>query len=109
MSAAASLDGGLTVVCCDGHRCRALRRHSRSPTSDGESPDLMDVLREAVRCSQRAVLIRAECIGFCHRAPALLLISKTESAGRQGMLIGPVEKTQHLETIVELIQQADGS
>jgi hypothetical protein len=107
MSAAASPDTGFTVVYCDGHRCRALRQRRAPRSPDGGSGDLTDVLRQAVRSSHGGVLIRAECLGACHRAPALLLITGTEQAGRRGMLIGPVEESPHLDAVVELIRQAD--
>ncbi len=96
---------GVTVAYCDGHRCRALR-HRRPPTaSDGEPEDIAEVLRQAVRASLGGVLIRAECLGACHRAPALLLLTGTQPAGRRGMLIGPIEEPQHLHAIVDLIRQ----
>ncbi|MFI7336269.1 (2Fe-2S) ferredoxin domain-containing protein [Micromonospora aurantiaca (nom. illeg.)] len=100
-------DADVTVVYCDGHRCRALRHRGRPGEADGESEDLADVLRQAVRSSQGGVLIRAECLGACHRAPAVLLLSGTEPAGRRGILFGPIEDPQHMDEVVELIRHPD--
>ncbi|RKN47555.1 (2Fe-2S) ferredoxin domain-containing protein [Micromonospora endolithica] len=95
----------MTVAYCDGHRCRALRDRGRPNASD-EAGDLADVLRQAIRTSHGGVLIRAECLGACHRAPALLLLTGADPAGRRGMLIGPIEELQHVDAVVDLIRQA---
>ncbi|ROO60477.1 hypothetical protein EDC02_2360 [Micromonospora sp. Llam0] len=107
MNSAEPAHSGLTVVYCDGHRCHALRHRSCSRAPDRESQDLAAALREAVRCSHGAILVRAGCLGVCHRAPALLLVSRTESAGQRGKLIGPVEEPGQLDAVVELIRHAD--
>ncbi|MFC8851256.1 MULTISPECIES: hypothetical protein [unclassified Micromonospora] len=60
-----------------------------------------------VRSSHGGVLVRAECLGICHRAPALLLLTDAEPAGRRGLLIGPVEEPQHVDAVIDLIRKAD--
>ncbi|TDC38635.1 (2Fe-2S) ferredoxin domain-containing protein [Micromonospora sp. KC213] len=97
----------MTVAYCDGHRCRALRGRSPLDAPDGEREDLTERLRRAVRASHGGVLVRAECLGACHRAPALLLLTGADPAGRRGMLIGPVEESPHIDAVVDLIRKAD--
>ncbi|MFG3420994.1 hypothetical protein [Micromonospora sp. NPDC048063] len=99
----------VTVAYCDGHRCRALRHRSHLRVSEGEPENLTEVLRQAVRASHGGVLIRAECLGVCHRAPALLLLAGSRPAQRRGLLIGPVQEPQHIDAVVELIRRADSS
>ncbi|WBB54709.1 hypothetical protein [Verrucosispora sp. WMMD573] len=97
----ANAHAGVTVIYCDGHRCHALRRAGGS-----EAPaDYVGAVREAVRSSRNAVLIRAGCLGACHRAPALLLLSS--AAGGRPALIGPIETPRHRQAVVDLIREAD--
>ncbi|MFV2112963.1 hypothetical protein ACFHW0_11595 [Micromonospora sp. LOL_025] len=96
----------MTVAYCDGHRCRALR-HRTSPKTPYEPAGLAEILGRAVRASHGVVLVRTECLGACHRAPALLLLAAADPAGRRGMLIGPVEERQHIDAVVDLIRKAD--
>jgi hypothetical protein len=96
---------GVTVAYCDGHRCRALRHRTVPQAPDGPA-DLAEILGRAVRASHGGVLVRAECLDACHRAPALLLVTAADPTGRRGMLIGPVEEPQHLDAVVDLIRQA---
>ncbi len=96
----------VTVAYCDGHRCRALRHRAFPPAPD-EPVDLVEILGQAVRASHGGVLIRTECLGACHRAPALLLLTGSDPIGRRGMLIGPAEERQHIDAVVGLIRKAD--
>ncbi|MGN9779664.1 (2Fe-2S) ferredoxin domain-containing protein [Micromonospora sp. H33] len=107
MSTPPPRSASVTIAYCDGHRCRALRHRSHLNTPDGKPEDLTDVLRQAIRATHGGVLIRAECLGACHRAPALLLLTGTQPAGRRGTLIGPVEQRQHMDAVVDLIRKAD--
>ncbi|WBB78509.1 hypothetical protein O7606_20095 [Micromonospora sp. WMMD882] len=95
----------MTVAYCDGHRCRALR-HRAFPQVPDEPADLAEVLGQAVRASHGGVLVRTECLGACHRAPTLLLLTGSDPTGRRGMLVGPVEERQHVDAVVDLIRNS---
>ncbi|WP_159104545.1 hypothetical protein [Plantactinospora sp. BB1] len=72
--------------------------------------DLLDVLREVVRGSRGAVLVRGQCLGACHRAPLVLLVhngSRPDGRGRRGSLVGPVERAEQVTEVVNLVRQAD--
>ncbi|MBU8861556.1 MULTISPECIES: hypothetical protein [unclassified Micromonospora] len=96
---------GATVIYCDGHRCHALRQRSR-PGGPEDPADYVGALREAVRSSRNGVLIRAGCLGACHRAPALLLLTGPAVGGRPA-LIGPIEAPHDLQAVVDLIRGSD--
>ncbi|WP_422771426.1 (2Fe-2S) ferredoxin domain-containing protein [Plantactinospora sp. WMMC1484] len=97
------------VVLCDGHRCRALRARTEVGPL-GVGGDLFDVLREVVRGSRGAVLVRGQCLGACHRAPLVLLLRNAGPNGgdRRGLLVGPVERPEQVAEVVDLVRQADG-
>ncbi|WP_431879484.1 hypothetical protein [Micromonospora marina] len=96
---------GVTVAYCDGHRCRALRERGRNGGPE-DLPDHINALRAAVRSSRDAVLIRADCLGACHRAPAVLLTG--EVTGGRPALIGPIETAHRWQAVVDAIREADG-
>lgn len=87
----------VTGVYGDGHRRRALRQRGRQGVPEDPAKDV-GALREAVRASRYAVLIRAGCLGACHRAPALLLLTAPAAGGRPA-LIGPVGTTRHRRAV----------
>ncbi|PGH44401.1 hypothetical protein COO58_08145 [Micromonospora sp. WMMA1996] len=106
MGAAARPGAGVTVVYCDGHRCRALRR----PGMPGqESAGLAEILRRAVRASRGAVLVRSGCLGACERAPAVLVLDGTGRAARRGVLVGPVADAREVDVVVDLVRRADAA
>lgn len=83
----------VTVVLCDGHRCRALRSRTDTGVAHGEGATLLGALRERVRRSRHAVLIRGDCLGVCAQAPAVLVVRRAAARARAGAgtLFGSVE------------------
>ncbi|KAB1915639.1 (2Fe-2S) ferredoxin domain-containing protein [Micromonospora sp. AMSO31t] len=101
---------GVTVVVCDAHRCRALRGRTATGADGGHRP-LLDILRDAVRRSRGGVLVRSQCLGACHRAPAVLLLARHEpprSPAEPGVLLGPVETPEQVRMVLEVVQRAGG-
>lgn len=94
-------DVAVTVVVCDGHRCRALRER----TDTGTDASLMDVLRDRVRRSRYGVLIRSGCLGMCVRAPAVWLVRRSapEVSSGRGVLYGPVESARQVQALLEAV------
>lgn len=90
----------MAVVVCDGHRCRALS--GRTGVEAGET--LLGVMGSAIRGTRHGVLIRSECLGVCHRAPAVVLGRRGDSAGR---LYGPVEDPNQVQALLGAIQAND--
>ncbi|MEH0820129.1 hypothetical protein V6U84_08180 [Micromonospora sp. CPCC 205714] len=93
----------LTVAYCDGHRCRALRERGRHEGPE-DPPDHIEALRAAVRSSRGGVLIRADCLGACHRAPAVLLTGA--ATGGRPALIGPIETAHRWQAVADIIREA---
>lgn len=94
---------GMTVVMCDGHRCHALRGRTDTGVAKGEAATLLGILREYVRTSRFAVLIRSGCLGACERAPAVCLIRRagTGPGAPGGVLFGPVESPAHVRELLD--------
>ena len=94
-------DGAVTVVVCDGHRCHALRDR----TDAGAHSSLLEALRERVRRSRYAVLIRSGCLGVCARAPAVWLVRRPapQIDSGPGELFGPVEDARHVRAVLEAV------
>ena len=100
---------GATVVLCGGHRCAALRHRTDTGADEGEASTLADLLREWVRRSRHAVLIRSECLGVCARAPAVVVIRGSGMPGRpgHGLLFGPVEGPAQVRGLLQAVTDAD--
>ncbi len=92
---------GITVVVCDGHRCRALRGRTDTGVGEGEAVTLLGALRERIRRSRHGVLIRSGCLGACERAPVVLVILRGGSP--TGVLRGPVEEPGHVRALLEAV------
>lgn len=95
----------VTVVLCDGHRCRALRDRTDTGVAHGEGSTLLGALRERVRRSRHAVLIRANCLGVCAQAPAALVIRRTAALTRAGAgtVFGSVESPGQVRELLEAV------
>lgn len=95
----------VTVLLCDGHRCAAL--HHRTDT--GEGPSLLGALREVVRGTRHAVLIRSECLRTCARAPAVAVLrpGPVPGAPGAGTLFGPVEEPAQVRDLLDFVSRAD--
>ncbi|GIF42255.1 hypothetical protein [Actinoplanes xinjiangensis] len=101
----------VTVLFCDGHRCAALRHRTDTGSAGGEAATLLGALREAVRGTRHAVLIRSECLRVCTRAPAVAVIRPDVVPGeaRRGSLFGPVENPAQVRHLLDSVSRADGS
>ncbi len=99
----------VTVVLCDGHRCRALRGRTDTGVPAGETSTLLGALSDRVRRTRHAVLIRSECLGVCTRAPAVWLIRRDGSsvAGQRSTLFGPVEKAVQVRGLLDAVAAAE--
>jgi hypothetical protein len=106
---APTASAGATVVVCDGHRCHALRDRTDTGVAEGEASTLLGALRERVRRSRYAVLIRSACLGVCSRAPAVWVTHgaapRTDSG--QGVLFGPVERPRHVRKVLDEVPADD--
>jgi (2Fe-2S) ferredoxin len=100
---------GVTVVLCDGHRCHGLRDRTDTGVALGEESTLLGALREGVRRSRRAVLIRSGCLGVCARAPVVWVARGTaaRSSAGTGVLFGPVEDPAHVRELLRSVADAD--
>lgn len=96
---------GVTVVVCDGHRCRALGGRTDTGVPHGEAATLMGALRERVRHSRHGVLIRSGCLGACERAPAVCLVRQGNAAG---VLFGPVESPAQVRGLLNAVDDHCG-
>lgn len=101
---------GVTVVVCDGHRCHALRDRTDTGFAEGEASTLLGALRERVRRSRYAVLIRSGCLGVCSRAPAVWVTHRVvaQVGNGQGVLFGPVERPAHVRKVLDEVPIGDG-
>jgi predicted metal-binding protein len=99
----------VTVLLCDGHRCAALRHRTDTGSAEGEAATLLRALREVVRGTRHAVLIRSECLRVCTRAPAVALIRPDAVTGgpRRGSLFGPVENPAQVRHLLDSVSRAD--
>jgi (2Fe-2S) ferredoxin len=97
------------VVVCDGHRCHALRDRTDTGVAEGEASTLLGALRERVRRSRFAVLIRSGCLGVCSRAPAVWVTHRAVPRANNGpgVLFGPVECPRHVRRVLDEVP-ADG-
>lgn len=95
----------VTVLFCDGHRCAALRHRTDTGSADGEAATLLGVLREAVRGTRYAVLIRSECLRACTRAPAVAVIRPGRP--RRDSLFGPVENPAQVRHLLDSVSGTD--
>lgn len=95
----------VTVVVCDGHRCRALRGRTDTGVADGEASTLLGALRERVRRSRHAVLIRSRCLGVCAQAPAVCVIRRAapQPHAGTGALHGPVEGPGQVRRLLDAV------
>ncbi len=98
---------GITVLLCDGGRCRAVRDRTDTGVTEGEASTLLGALRERVRRTGGGVLIRSECLGVCAQAPAVLLIR--DAARSTGLLYGPVESPVQVRTLLAAVPVAPGA
>ena len=98
---------GVTVVVCDGHRCRALQGRTDTGAADCEAATLLGALRERVRRSRYGVLIRSGCLGACERAPAVCLVRRA-GADDAGVLFGPVESPAQVRRLLEAVDAQGG-
>lgn len=97
----------VTVVVCDGHRCSALQARTDTGVPTGETATLLGALRDRVRRSRFAVLIRSGCLGVCEQAPAVLLVPRSSGPPGNGMVFGPVERPAQVSNLLSAIP-ADG-
>ncbi|MEU4563443.1 (2Fe-2S) ferredoxin domain-containing protein [Actinoplanes sp. NPDC023936] len=95
----------VTVLLCCGHRCAALGHRTDTGVGAGEAATLLGVLREAVRRTRNAVLVRSECLGACTVAPAVAVISGVPAGA--GRLFGPVESPAQVSRLLESVARAD--
>ena len=100
-----SVPAAVTVVVCDGHRCRGLRGRTDTGAAEGTPPTLLEALRDRVRRSRYAVLIRSDCLGACARAPAALVIRRTspQAEGGTGVLFGPLETAEQVHALLDTV------
>jgi hypothetical protein len=87
------MDDGPLLVVCDGHRCRglhALRRGEEGPWS---------VLREAVRRTRGAVLVRNPCLGPCHLGALAVLGWTRAEPGARTLALPAVDDPDRLEAL----------
>ena len=95
----------MTVVICDGHRCHALQGRTDTGVAEGEAVTLLGALRQKVRASRRAILIRSDCLGACDKAPVVLLSQRGDRAA--GLLFGPVEQPGQVRAVLDAVRPDD--
>ena len=95
----------MTVVICDGHRCRALQGRTDTGVAEGEAVTLLGALRQKVRATRRAVLIRSGCLGACDKAPVVLL--SLRGGPVEGQLFGPVEQPGQVRAVLNAVRADD--
>lgn len=100
---------GVTVLLCGGHRCHAVRHRADAAVPPERGVTLLGVLRESVRQTRHAVLIRTDCLGVCARAPAVGVIRPAGSSGEanRGTLFGPVESPAQVRGLLAAVVAGD--